>query len=39
MKSSESLVPNREIEQEDVARIHMQLVNNDPEVVSNLPAS
>lgn len=39
MKFSDSLVRNSEIEPKDIKRIQTQLAKNNPEAVSNLPAS
>lgn len=39
MVNGDKLVPNAEMDQQDLMRINAQLKRNDPEFVSNLPAS
>lgn len=39
MMNSDSLVPNDELDEQQLMRINMQLNKNDPDAVSDLPAS
>jgi hypothetical protein len=39
MNQIDNLVPNFDMDQEDIVRVRMQLEKNEAEVVSSLPAS